>query len=205
MRIIPQSSTVTVLIGPFLDSVDASPETGLTIANTDILISKGAGATGAKNESSSATHRAQGMYAVTFNATDTGTIGDFDVIVKMSGALLVHNHFRVVPAALVTTLGTAPGANGGLPTVDANNRIAGIQGTVANTLDGLLNSIIEDQPNVTLRAALAYLVAHAVGVSSGMNGTTGTLKSPNGSETRAVATLDGLGNRTAVTLTAPTL
>lgn len=204
MKKLQAGQTVTVLIGPFLDDVTAAPETGLSIAASDVLLSKGGAATAAKNESSAATHRAQGLYAVTLNATDTNTVGILDVIVKISGALLVHNYFEVQEAAVFTVMRTAPATNGGLPTVDASNRIAGIQGSLANTFDALLNFNIEDQPNVKLRDAMAYILAHAAGVSSGMATASGLLKSPNGAENRVAGTLDGLGNRTAITLTAPT-
>lgn len=48
----------------------------------------------------------------------------------------------------------AAGANGGLPTVDANNRVAGIQGTIT-TLDGL--DTAQDTQHGTTQSAIAAL------------------------------------------------
>lgn len=46
----------------------------------------------------------------------------------------------------------AAGGNGGVPTVDGNNRVAGIQGTI-NTLDGL--DTAQDSQHATTQAAVA--------------------------------------------------
>ena len=59
----------------------------------------------------------------------------------------------------------APAAAGGLPTVDANNRIVGIQGTVT-TLDGLNTPRI--QPGVAYNAATDTLSAIVVVTRNGV-------------------------------------
>ena len=85
-----------VLLGPFVDDTDgATAETGLTIANTDIRVSKNGGNLADKN-SGGGTHDEAGWYAATFDATDTDTVGRLQVHVKVSGALMVHREFQVV-------------------------------------------------------------------------------------------------------------
>lgn len=203
-NLIRQSTSSVVLLGPFVDDVDASPETGLTVAASDVQLSKqGTSGASAKTEATACTHVHAGVYECPLDTTDTATLGRLTAIVKMTGAMVVKNDFWVVPATLYDALAAGAGANGGLPTVDANNRVAGIQGTLANTLDALLNFVVEDQPSTKLKEAIAFILAFAAGQTSGMDTSTGVIKSPNGTENRIVGTLDGSGNRTAITLTAP--
>lgn len=122
----------------------------------------------------------------------------------------------------------AAGQNGGLPTVDGNNRVAGIQGTI-NTLDaldtaqdsqhsatisaiGALNNladtdlrdlVIEDQGGgVSLGCALAVLLAYAAGDIATSEGDT-DYKDPSGTEERITGTVSSPGNR-AASITCPT-
>lgn len=54
----------------------------------------------------------------------------------------------------------AAGANGGLPTVDANNRIAGIQGTLYNTLDQIgTQKLISTTATIDSTVSQIYLTA----------------------------------------------
>ncbi len=87
-------------IGPFVDSTDfLTTKTGLTIANTDIKLLVNGGASANKN-SGGGTHRANGHYGVTFDATDTATVGEMEVSVVVSGALPVFKTFFVVEEAV---------------------------------------------------------------------------------------------------------
>lgn len=87
-------------IGPFVDDTDfKTAETGLTIANTDIkLIINGAAS--ANKNSGGGTHRANGIYSITFDATDTATVGEVMVSVVVAGALPVFNKFFVLEEAV---------------------------------------------------------------------------------------------------------
>ena len=88
MEILKQSTTADVILGPFLDDTDGkTPETGLTIAQSDVQLMKNGGAAAQKNDASSATHRTGGQYSVPLDATDTGTIGRLRMSVQVSGAL----------------------------------------------------------------------------------------------------------------------
>lgn len=225
-----QSTAVTVKVGPFVDSSDGdTAETALTIQKADVRLSKNGGnlvAASADQGASDAgaAHDENGLYDISLDTTDTGTLGRLDLHVKETGALIVRHTFMIVPANVWdslfgadllqvdvrekgssalglttqekadvnaeadtaiadydpptaaeltsglgalndpsaaaiadavldealsghTTAGTlgerigripnaVAGGNGGLPTVDANNYVAGIQGT-KNTLDDL--------------------------------------------------------------------
>lgn len=87
-------------IGPFVDETDGkTAETGLTIGNTDIKLIVNGGASANKN-SGGGTHRANGHYGVTFDATDTATVGELTVSVVVAGALPVWDKFTVVEEAV---------------------------------------------------------------------------------------------------------
>lgn len=95
-----QSTSTTIVIGPMVDETDGqTPETALTISQTDVLLWK-QGGTGfsSKNESTAATHRSNGCYTVPLDATDTNTLGQLIVSVDEAGALPVRHDFQVVPA-----------------------------------------------------------------------------------------------------------
>jgi hypothetical protein len=98
-------------IGPFVDDTDfKTAETGLTIANTDIKLMAN-GAASANKNSGGGTHRVNGYYGVTFDATDTATVGELAVSVVVAGALPVFDKFFVVEEAVYDALyaASAPG------------------------------------------------------------------------------------------------
>src|SRR5262245_32893201 len=98
-------------IGPFVDDTDfKTAETGLTIANTDIKLVIN-GAASANKNSGGGTHRVNGVYGITFDATDTATVGEMEVSVVVSGALPVFDKFFVVEEAVYDALfaSAAPG------------------------------------------------------------------------------------------------
>lgn len=94
-----QSTAVTEKIGPFLDSTDGNTaETGLTIAQADVRLSKNGGNFAQKTEATSCTHDELGYYGCPLDATDTGTLGRLKLVVHESGALAVWHDYMVVPA-----------------------------------------------------------------------------------------------------------
>lgn len=101
MQILRQSTaSQAIKLGPFVDSTDGvTAETGLTIANTDIQVSKAGGAFGNKN-SGGGTHDTDGWYTATLDATDTATVGILDIQVTVTGALPVMARFQVVETAI---------------------------------------------------------------------------------------------------------
>lgn len=100
-----QSTAVSVILGPFVDSTDgATAETGLTISQADIRLSKNAGAFAQKSDTAGATHMENGHYSAALNATDTNTLGHLRVAVAESGALPVWRDFLVLPANVYDSL-----------------------------------------------------------------------------------------------------
>lgn len=111
MNFLKQSTAATLRLGPFVDETDAkTPETGLTIAQADVRLSKAGGAFAQKSDTGSATHDENGFYAVPVNTTDTGTVGRLRAFVLKSGALPVWQDYFILPAAIYDWLtgGAAP-------------------------------------------------------------------------------------------------
>lgn len=99
MMLLKQSTSVDVVIGPFLDDTDGkTPETGLTITQPDVRLKKNGGAWAQKNAAQTLTHEENGNYEVTLDATDTNTLGHLRVHVSEAGALPVWQDYVVVPA-----------------------------------------------------------------------------------------------------------
>lgn len=99
MKLRQSTAGQTVLIGGFYDSTDGvTAETGLTIANTDIRLSKNGANIVAKN-SGGGTHDEGGFYAITLDATDTDTVGRLQLFVNATGAVPVYHEFEVLEEA----------------------------------------------------------------------------------------------------------
>ena len=101
MQTLRQSTAVDVLLGAFVDSTDGdTPETGLTIANTDTLISKNGQDLASRSDTTSCAHDSQGMYNCELDATDTNTVGTLVIYIKVAGARPVRHDFQVVEEAV---------------------------------------------------------------------------------------------------------
>lgn len=104
-QFLKQSTAHTFRIGPFVDSTDGvTAETGLTIAQADMQISKAGGAFAQTSASPTTTHDADGWYQCPLTATDTGTVGSLTVQIAMAGALPVWKDFVVLPANVYDSL-----------------------------------------------------------------------------------------------------
>lgn len=104
-RLLRQSTSVDVPIGPFLDETDGkSPETTLTITQPDVRLKKNSGAWAQKNAAQTLSHEENGNYEVTLDATDTDTLGLLRLHVNESGALPVWEDFWVVTANFFDSL-----------------------------------------------------------------------------------------------------
>lgn len=114
-------------LGPFINDTDfLTPETGLTIANTDVKLVVNGGAS-ANKTSGGGTHRVNGVYGVTFDATDTATVGELQVSVVVAGALPVFDKFTVVEEAVYDALYAAAA-----PGYVATQVVASVTGAVAS-------------------------------------------------------------------------
>ncbi len=92
-----QSTATTIILGPFVDNADgATTETGLTISQADIRVSKNGAAFAQKNDTNAATHMENAQYACALNTTDTNTLGWLRVSVYESGALIWWQDYQVV-------------------------------------------------------------------------------------------------------------
>jgi hypothetical protein len=99
------STAVTVKIGPFLDSTDGiTAETGLTISQADVRLSKNGGNIAQKNEASAATSDELGYYDCALDTTDTNTVGRLLLAVAESGACPVWHTYMVLPAQVYDSL-----------------------------------------------------------------------------------------------------
>lgn len=100
MGFLKQSTTVILKMGPFVDSTDGvTAETGLTIAQADIQISKaGAAFAQTSDASPTTTHDADGWYPIPLTTTDTGTLGVIKIQVAATGAVPVWETHEVVSA-----------------------------------------------------------------------------------------------------------
>lgn len=163
MQYLRQSTaSQSVLIGPYIDDTDGkTAETGLTIANTDIRLSKNGANIAAKN-SGGGTHDELGYYAITLDATDTNTVGRLQVMSHVAGALPVYHEFQVLEEATYDFLF----ANGATPIADINAEVdTGISdaalatAAALATVDTVVDGIQTDLDNGTdgLGALLAAI------------------------------------------------
>ena len=92
-------------IGPFVDDTDFKTlETALTIANTDIKIKKQGGTAASKNSGGATADSTTGLYHLTWDATDTATVGELYFSVKVAGSLAVFGSYVVVEEAVYDAL-----------------------------------------------------------------------------------------------------
>ncbi len=144
MRILKQSTAFTFRAGPFVDDTDGvTAETGLSIGQSDIQISKNGGAFAQTSESSpTTTHDADGWYQCPLTTTDTATLGPLTVQIAMSGALPVWEHFSVVPANVFDALisGTGVGVRSNLEGISGTAVTESTSGRVAGNFSVLFDN-----------------------------------------------------------------
>lgn len=213
------TASQTRLIGPFIDDTDfKTPETGLTIANTDIKLSANGGTVFNKT-SGGATHITTGMWAITLDATDTATVGELGVAVNVAGALPVYAKFVVLEEAIYDALfaASATGFNASGQVVVASTAAGAITATSIATgaidADALATDAVTEITDAILAKAyestetigqyLRLSRAVLMGITSGQSTATGLFKAKDGTTTRITATTDANGNRTGITISDP--
>lgn len=88
-----------VLVGPFVDDTDfKTPETALTISNTDVKLFKAGATSEVSKNSGGCTHMANGRYYCVLDATDTNTLGSMVLSIRVAGALDEQKQLQVVSA-----------------------------------------------------------------------------------------------------------
>ena len=101
MQFLKQSTAVTIPAGPFLDDVDGkTTETGLSITQADIRLSKNGNDFAQTHNAAGATHDENGYYDVPLDSMDTDTLGCLRITISKSGALPVWEDFMILPAAV---------------------------------------------------------------------------------------------------------
>lgn len=127
---------------PLYDDTDfKTPETGLTMANTDIKLLRDGGASADKN-SGGGTHRINGCYSIVIDATDSATVGHMKISVKLAGALGIFMDCFVFEEAVYDLMfpGGATGAvtiaASGIPVGAFVNNSITAAAIAANALDG---------------------------------------------------------------------
>lgn len=188
-----QSATVTIALGPFVDSTDGfTSENGLTIAQADVLLSKNAGAWAQKNSTTAPAYMtgSNGFYSVELNATDTGTAGLLSLSVSESGALPVFREFMVIPVASYNAI------IGG--TTSMNSNVTQWGSVDVATTNPITESIIEG--SLSIKNVLRLNLAALAGKVSGMATTSVAFRDQADTKNRISATVDTSGNRTAVTV-----
>lgn len=186
--ILKQSTAVDVLIGPFVDSTDGdAEETGLTIAQADVRLSKNGQTAAAKNDATTAAHDADGFYNCELDATDTNTVGQLTLYVHVAGALAVRHDFQIVEEAVYDQLfaASAPGAASttALQTVDDN--VDAILTDTGTTLQAELDGIQADTEDIQSRLPAALIsgkisATHSLETGTAQAGAAGSITLESG-------------------------
>ncbi len=149
------TASQSVIIGPFVDKTDGnSQEVSLTIANTDIRLSKNGGNLAAKN-SGGGTHDEEGFYQITLDATDTDTVGRLQLFCHIEAdALPVYHEFMVLEETVYDGLfATNSGATTLLPVdtlaVGGTTQTAGDIPALVTAVDTVVDGIQTDLDNGT--------------------------------------------------------
>lgn len=178
------------LIGPFVNDVDfITAETGLTIANTDIKL-RANGTTLSNKNSGGGTHQVNGMYSVTWDATDTANVGELFYSVKVTDAMQVFGSYTVVEEAVYDAMFASSAAMASTLTSTERDAVA----------DALLDRSNGVETGLTPRNAMRLIAAACAGKLSGAATTTVVVRNAIAdSKNRISATVDADGNRSAIT------
>ena len=162
-RLLKQSTAITLRYGPFVDSTDGvTAETGLTISQADVRLSKAGGAFAQKNDATAGTHDENGWYSLPLNTTDTGTLGSLSVAINETGALPVWEHFIVVPANVFDSLVSgSDNLNTGIAesVTGAVGSVTGAVGSVTGAVGSVSAAVVTDAASRTASKATGFAVA----------------------------------------------
>jgi len=174
--LLKQSTAAVVQFGPFVDATDgvtletAVAAATLDHASTGIMISKNGGALAVRNGTPTASaYDAHGMYRITLNTTDTGTLGTLRMVFTDAATHLpVWADYMVMPANVWDSLfgadvldvnvaqwlGTAAATptTAGVPEVDVThlNGVAGSAANLALSAAAIVSGAAEGTPSVSV-------------------------------------------------------
>ena len=151
------NTAVDLMVGPFVDDTDGkTAETGLTITQAEVRLSKNGANIAQKNEATSLTHDELGNYVCKLDTTDTNTEGILTIMVHESGALPIKMDYMVLAQAAYISLLTAKDTG----FLDVNIKTIGrtdTQETEANNLESSCSnySVTRGLTGTALPAAVA--------------------------------------------------
>lgn len=94
------NTAVDLMVGPFVDDTDGkTAETGLTITQAEVRLSKNGGNMAQKTEATALSHDELGNYVCKLDATDTNTEGILTLMIHESGALPIKMDYMVLAQA----------------------------------------------------------------------------------------------------------
>lgn len=123
------------------DTENNAMKTGDVANHTIYWVKDGTAAAAANSPAEVDAVNTPGLYKLTVTAAEAQCLKGFVAGKSSTENIVIFGS----PESFVRLPNVAPGANGGLPTTDANNRIVGIQGT-KNTLDDLNDLAVDDIP-----------------------------------------------------------
>ena len=150
-----QGTAVTVPLGPFVDSTDGyTPETGLTIAYTDVRLSVNGGEFAAKHDTNGCTHDEGGWYSCPLDSTDTANLGLLRLYVEASGALPVWHDFAVIQSNVYDSLYSTDKVQVDVVQVEGGDAtdslLAAVTSDSTKLSAGALNTLASHDPGATI-------------------------------------------------------
>jgi hypothetical protein len=163
MNLLRNATSQIIRFGPFLDSTDGvTAETGLTIAQADMQLSKDGGAFAQKNTTGNATHDADGWYSTTLDTTDTATNGILLLQVNETGALPVWHEFYVVPQTSYDAFTT-----NGLNNIAATDVVSSGAITTSSGSVSSVTTVATTTTNTDMRGTDSALLAASINLTAG--------------------------------------
>ena len=161
------NTAVDLMVGPFLDSTDGdTEETGLTITQAEVRLSKNGGNIAQKNEATSLVHDELGNYLCKLDATDTNAEGILSLMIHESGSLSIKMDYTVLSQAAYISKYTAKDTG----FMDVDVKAISADTTAADNLEAILdgNGITADV-DLTARS---FTITNDAGVGFAVTGTT---------------------------------
>lgn len=212
--LLPLDVETRILIGPFVDETNGYDiESGLTIAYSDVSLSKNGTAFVTIGALGNLTNRGNGFYEVVLGVIDLDVAGNLIVTCKPSGARVVrHDYYVGAIQSNITQILSGDLAQTATDAIADNFSILFDNDGEANTitLDSILSlnrlfsyQLVESYPASAtlpvLSEALAMFYNRMTNVE--ISGTTLTVKRVDGSTTAFTLTLDDTTNPTSITKT----
>lgn len=149
-----QSTTVTITLGPFVDKGDAdTEETGLTIADTTVYLSKNGSGKANPNDTNDCTEDANGVYRKQLNATDTNTLGLLTVYVHESGALYIRQDYQVVTSNWYDSMNSTDTLQADVTAISGSTDAAdGLEASALTIVPGTVNTDNVSSTTTTFQA-----------------------------------------------------